>query len=87
MSYNGQTFRKTNDARVNTMVARSNRIIWSMCEDDIRAVAHDRGIQLSERQMDDMAQYVERGLSAVCNWFMVVEMALSEVVDDRLSRD
>ncbi|NQT48669.1 MAG: hypothetical protein HQ578_06805 [Chloroflexi bacterium] len=58
-----------------------------MCEDDIRAVAHDRGIQLSERQMDDMAKYVERGLSAVCNWFMVVEMALSEVVDDRLSRD
>jgi len=62
------------------MVIPPNRIIWSICEDDILAVAHDKGIQLTERQLDDVARYVESGLSAVCNWFMLVEMALNEAV-------
>jgi len=62
------------------MVIPPNRIIWSICEDDILAVARDKGIQLTERQLDDVAKYVESGLSAVCNWFMLVEMALNEAV-------
>ena len=53
-----------------------------MCEDDILAVARDKGIHLTEEQLDDVARYVEEGLSAVCGWFMVVEMALSEVVGE-----
>ena len=85
MSYNWQISYKTNGARGNSMIARPNRIIWSICEDDIRAAARDRGIRPSEQQMDDIARYIERGLSAVCNWFMVVDMAFHEVVGDRSS--
>ncbi len=57
---------------------RPNRIIWSICEDDIRSIAGDRGIVLTETQLDYVARYVERSLSAVCNWFMLVEMGLDE---------
>ena len=64
------------------IVVQSNRTVWHMCEDDILAVARDRGIQLTEEQLEDVAKYVEEGLSAVCNWFKVVEMALSEVVGE-----
>lgn len=62
------------------MVVPPNRIIWSICEDDVLAVARDKGIQLTEQQLNDVAKYVEGGLSAVCNWFMLVEMALNEAV-------
>lgn len=59
---------------------RPNGIIWSICEKDVLELASEKGIHLTEQQLDDVAKYVERGLSAVCNWFMVVEMALDEVV-------
>lgn len=62
------------------MVMPPNRIIWSICEGDVLAIAHDKGIQLTEQQLNDVAKYVESGLSAVCNWFMLVEMALNEAV-------
>ncbi len=59
-------------------VTQSNRIVWSICENDILAMARDKGIQLTAAQLQDTSKYVEKGLSAVCNWFMLVEMALSE---------
>jgi hypothetical protein len=61
-------------------VTHSNRIIWSICENDVLAVAREKGIQMTEDQLSSTARYVEKGLSAVCNWFMLVEMALDEVV-------
>lgn len=79
MQFNQQTYCQTCEQQ-DRMVIPPNRIIWSICEDDILAVARDKGIQLTERQLDDVARYVEGGLSAVCNWFMLVEMALNEAV-------
>lgn len=59
-------------------VTRQNRVIWSICEDDVLSIARNRGLELTEPQLDYVARYVERGLSAVCNWFMLVEMGLDE---------
>jgi len=59
-------------------VTRPNRVIWSICEDDVLSIARNRGLELTEPQLDYVARYVERGLSAVCNWFMLVEMGLDE---------
>ncbi|RLC95171.1 MAG: hypothetical protein DRI40_06415 [Chloroflexi bacterium] len=56
------------------------RVIWSICEDDIVAMARERGIELTEEQLDATAKYVKKSLDAVCNWFMVVDMALNEAV-------
>jgi len=74
-----QTSYNTYCQRQDRVVVRSNRVIWSICEGDVLAVARERGIQLTEDQLDDAARYVEKGLSAVCNWFMLLEMVLNEV--------
>jgi len=83
MDYEGRTGYQVSNARPVKDVASSNQVIWSICEDDIRAMAHDRGVRLTDDQMDTIAGYVERGLSAVCNWFMVVDMAFDEVVGSK----
>lgn len=80
MQCSQQSCRQIHCEQQDRMVMLPNRIIWSICEDDVLAVAHDKGIQLTEQQLDDVAKYVESGLSAICNWFMLVEMALNEAV-------
>jgi len=82
MEYGVQFYYQMPRKKRKRVVVRSNRIVWHMCEDDILTVARNRGIHLTEEQLDVVARYVEEGLSAVCNWFMVVEIALSEVAGE-----
>lgn len=63
------------------IVLQSNRTVWRICEDDILEIAKGRGLELTESQLETVAEYVSDGLSAVCDWASVVDMALDEVRD------
>ena len=61
------------------IVVSSDRTVYRLCEDDIIGVAEQRGVKLTEDQLDEVARYVEKGYDPDGNWEMVIKMALDEV--------
>lgn len=67
-------------------VLHSNKVIWSICEDDVLYLARERGMHLTRQELDHASKCIERGLHAVCNWFMLVDLALNEIQSDNMRK-
>lgn len=57
-------------------VTSSEKVIYTISEDDIINTAAERGIKLTPEQLDEAVRYFEKGFSASCGWSEVAGMAL-----------
>lgn len=63
----------------NGIVKASNRTVYRLCEDDILGVAGQKGIKLTEEQLDQVSRLVDKGIDPDGHWVEVIEMALEEI--------
>lgn len=64
------------------IVKFSNRTVYRICEGDILDTAEQRGLQLTEDQLADIAHYVENGLDPDGHWCEVINMAIDETIKE-----
>ena len=63
----------------NGKVAKSDRTVWRLSEDDIIDVARERGALLTEVQLDVVSEYVDKHFAPNGEWHEAIDAGLDSI--------